>query len=132
MIALLLIFSVVPQSPFVTDHVDLIEVNHLHDANGRRVLDQVIFWQWDFAYSRHQVVAWRIYKAPEQFPKRCWRTDRFVTRWRDQATWREVISDQCYETWTTFDPEVEERSILAIERRRELTTQPQTARPAGQ
>lgn len=105
----------------VTDHVDLIEVNHLYDERGRLVIEQVIFYDWDHATDRFQVVAWRLLKSPEQFPQRHWESGRFVARWRDQAVWREVSAGQVCETWTTFDPEVLERNMFPIEKRRELS-----------
>ena len=39
--------------------VDLIEVNHFYDENGKRVFDQLIFWDWKPAEAAHRVRAWR-------------------------------------------------------------------------
>jgi hypothetical protein len=42
----LLLLSVVPVDLTVRESVDLLELNHFFDDNGRLVFDQLIFWDW--------------------------------------------------------------------------------------
>lgn len=110
----------------IVDRVDLIEINHYHN-NGRSVLDQVIYWDWDFKTNRFQVVAWRMFKQPEQYPIRNWRINRYVSIFTDpgpssfgEKTNRKIIAFQFRETWTEYDPEVFERDFLERDFRRGL------------
>jgi hypothetical protein len=113
-------FGSMPQDINVRDRVDLIEVNHFHDSEARLVFDQVIFYEWSPAKSRHQVQAWRLLKSPRQYPRRDYRVGDYVTRWTDGETDREVRAATIRETWTQHDPELLERAELAKEKRKEL------------
>lgn len=117
MLAILAILAAFPTYEPPTDRVALIEVNHLYDARGQHVIDQVIFWDWD--RDRFQVRAWRLIKSDVQLPKRN-RCGDYECYWCDGNTLRKVIAHQKRETWTTYDPEVLEREMLPIEFRREL------------
>lgn len=121
MIALLLLLAAVPIDHATTDRVDLIEVNHLHDSEGRHVITQTIFYDWSQQDARFHVRAWRLVKSPGQIPQRDWRRGGFVSCWRDMQLMREVRAGQVRETWTMVDPEVLERDILPAEFRRELS-----------
>ena len=127
MIVWLCLFAATPTDSLVHDQVDLIEVNHYHDARGRLVFDQVIFYEWDSASQRFQVRAWRLLKTDWQRPRRDWVRGGYVSSWRDGELWRQVRAANERKTWTTYDPEVLERNLLPIEGRRELTTRSQTA-----
>lgn len=109
----------------VRDEVDLIEVNHFFDEQGRLVFDQVIFYEWSQGDARYMVRAWRLVKSPQQLPQKDWRTGNYVAYWRDDGqggnVLRRVESSAIRETWLQYDPELAEREILPKERRRELT-----------
>lgn len=64
----LLALALNPQPDVACDEVDLLEVNHFHDADGRLVFDQVIFWSFDWEQSRYEVQAWRLLKTQSQVP----------------------------------------------------------------
>jgi hypothetical protein len=133
----LLILAVVPSQGITRDEVDLVEVNHYHDEAGRRVFDQLIFYDWSQQRQRFQVRAWRLIKHPEQLPQRDYRRDHWRVLWHDGGLLREVIASAYRETWTQYDPELLDRKHLPQDQRRELTgavprTIPWTAsRPAS-
>ncbi|UUO04638.1 hypothetical protein M4951_14690 [Blastopirellula sp. J2-11] len=119
MIPLLLLLTAFPQEAAVIDQVDLIEVNHLYDQQGRHVIDQLIFWNWD--RDRFQIRAWRLIKSQSQLPLRDWNRGGYVCYWRDLQQLRKVYAPQKRETWTTYDPEVRQRELLPIQQRAELS-----------
>ncbi len=120
----ILIGGVVPEpnDSVLRDHVDLIEVNHYHDAHGRHVFDQLIFYDWSRQKRRFDVRAWRLIKADNQLPRRAHRSGHWIVRWHDDGVLREVTATNRRETWTQHDPELIERESLAQEQRLELTS----------
>lgn len=117
---LLLLTACLPiNSSIVEDRVDVIEVNHFYDEEGRLVFDQIIFWEWCPVTKRHQVVAWRLLKKYSAWPER--RGREWQSMWIDGELLRRVIAPSIRETWTQYDPELEERKLLRKEHRRELT-----------
>ncbi|MEW4565388.1 hypothetical protein AB1K70_22875 [Bremerella sp. JC770] len=110
-----------PVETHVVDRVDLVEINHLYDLQGRLVINQLIFYQWDSASQRFQVRAWRLLKTDDQLPRKSWNQDQFICHWRDMNVDRKVYADNVRETWTTYDPEVLERNMFPIEQRSELS-----------
>ena len=118
-----LLISTVGTNPIMDvprDRCDLIEVNHFHDENGRRVFDQVIFYEWSPRDGRHQVQAWRLLKSQAQKPRYVFETGEYVATWHDGQTLREVRSFAARESWTQHDPELMEREFLPKEKRKEL------------
>ncbi|MBI1249471.1 hypothetical protein GC197_16725 [bacterium] len=110
-----------PVETHLVDRVDLIEINHLYDLQGRLVINQLIFYQWDNASQRFQVRAWRLLKTDDQLPRKSWNKDQYICLWRDMNVHRKVYADNVRETWTTYDPEVMERNLFPIENRSELS-----------
>jgi hypothetical protein len=107
----------------VLDRVDLVEINHFHDDQGRLILDQLIFYDWSPADSRYHVRAWRRISTPAQIPLRNWRNRDFVAIWhdgKDRDVLRKVHARMIRETWTQYDPELVEREFLPQEKRRDL------------
>ena len=45
------------------DRLDLVELNHFYDEQGRLVFDQLIFYDWSPEDARYQVRAWRLVKS---------------------------------------------------------------------
>ena len=111
-------FSATPNPSHLTDQVDLIDLNHYYDSQGRHVFDQVIFYQWSRADARFQVREWRLMKAPMKPPCRVRADGPWVMRWRDQGEFREVSGKNFRETWTNYDPEIRERDYLPAGERR--------------
>jgi len=109
-----------PVEDVVVDRVDLIELNHFYDEQGKHVFDQIIFYDWSPQYGRYNVRAWRLLKNPAQIPRRDWRRRAFVAVWHDGIVLREVHAETVRESWTQYDPELVERAYLPKEQRREL------------
>ena len=118
-----------PRKREITDEVDLIEINHFYDDQGRLVFDQVIYYDWCYKVHRYQVRDWRLLKNPTQIPLRDWRNGGYCSEWEDfkqRDALRRVRSDSVRETWTQHDPELDEREILELDKRRELKRIPNT------
>lgn len=111
-----------PQEDVASEQVDLIEVNHFYDDQGRHVFDQVIFYDWDQDFSRHMVRAWRLVKNPAQLPQRNWKDNSYVAIWHDGDVLRKVQAPTMRQSWTQYDPELVEREYLPKEKRKELRT----------
>jgi hypothetical protein len=99
------------------DRVDLIEVNHFYDERGRLVFDQIIFYDWCSARGGFNIRAWRLLKSPDQRPLAQRERGSYVSMWRDGDTLRKVEAPAVRESWTQYDPELVERSVLPRDRR---------------
>ena len=120
-------FTLSPADEATVDQVDLVEINHFYDDQGRLVFDQVIYYDWSPVHHRYQVRDWRLLKTPTQVPLRDWRDGGYVSEWEDfkqRNGLRRVRSKSVRETWTQYDPELVEREFLAQEKREELTRIP--------
>ena len=105
-----------PPNYMVKDHVDLVEVNHFFDSDGKFVLDQVIYYNWSSRETRFHVADYRLFKSPMQNP--IWEigTNHFSV-WHDSNVFRCIQSDGFVETWTQHDPEHRERVLLPNDER---------------
>jgi hypothetical protein len=110
-----------PDSSIIKDMVDLVEVNHYHDARGEHVFDQLIFYDWSNQQRRFQVRAWRLIKTESQLPRRDYRQGNWLVRWHDDGVLREVTAASRRETWTQYDPELIERENLPQDQRLDLS-----------
>lgn len=126
----LIAWGICPREDIAVETVDLIEVNHFHDDQGRLVFDQCIFYDWSPLDGRYMVRAWRLVKHNSQLPRRDFANDGYVAIWQDADVVRKVRAESMRETWTQHDPELVEREYLPKERRRDLTP-PLTARTAS-
>ncbi len=121
MLIVLLALSVVPPTDVCSETVDVVEVNHFYDDQGRLVFDQVIFYDWHHQQSHYHVRAWRLIKTPSQIPRRCHSSQfGYVTIWHDGYALRRVVAISLRETWTQYDPELLERELLPKQLRCEL------------
>lgn len=117
-----------PTSDVVSDDVDLVEINHFYDEQGRLVLDQIIFYDWSPVQARYNVRDYRLLKNPSQIPQRDWSRGEFVATWYDGDTLRKVRADSVRESWTQHDPEFKEQQYLPKERRNVLRRSPSAIR----
>ncbi len=106
----------------VKQRVDLIELNHFVDEDGREVFQQVIFYDWSRMHRRFHVRAWRLVKHESQIPKRHWNPSRYECTWHDDGVLREVWAPKLRETWSQTDPERVNRSFLPEDQRVPLAT----------
>ena len=114
------VFAFRAEGPVSTDTADIIEVNHYYDANGKHVFDQVIFWDWHDDDCTFRVAAWRFLKPENHFPRRDPVRGGYVHIWKDEGRLRCVRSKWFRETWTQYDPEVNDREFLTQRMRRGL------------
>lgn len=114
--------AVVPQPGVARDRVDLAEVQHYYDGEGRLVFDQLILWRWNTDAARYDCQAWRLIKSSAMLPRRDWGADEYSVTWFDGELLRDVRVKQVRETWSQVDSELADRDVLPKECRRELTT----------
>ena len=120
--ASLLLIGIAPGShqdgvAVVKQRVDMIELNHFVDEDGREVFRQVIFYDWSDSHHRFHVRAWRLIKNESQIPERRWNPKRFQCTWHDDGLLRQVWAPQLRETWTQEDPERVNRALLPEDQR---------------
>lgn len=100
-----------------TEYVDLVELNHFIDDQGRQVFRQLVFYDWSDLDKRFQVRSWRLIKNDRQLPRRFWTPKRYECHWHDDGQRRTVLAKQMRETWTQQDPERANRKFLPEDQR---------------
>lgn len=126
--------AIQPTSEMPEEKVDLIEINHFHDDQGRPVFDQIIFYDWSAADGRYQVRDWRLLKNQNQIPLRNSSDGGYTAVWSDfkaQDTVRTTKAKVVRESWTQYDPELVEREFLAENKRRKLRDMSASTKRAG-
>ena len=101
----------------LTEQVDLIELNHFVDDEGREVFRQLVFYDWSDLESRFHVRAWRLVKHNHHIPRQFWKPRRYECRWHDDGVCKVVRSMQFRETWAQQDPERTNRKFLPEDQR---------------
>ena len=101
----------------IRQRVDLIELNHFVDEDGREVFRQVIFYDWCELDHRYHVRAWRLIKKPAQLPRRSWDPPMVQCTWGDEGLTKQVWAPRMRETWTQRDPERVNRTFLPEDQR---------------
>ena len=96
--------------------VDLIELNHFYDQQGRLVYDQVIFYERAPESGRFQVRAWCLVEDREclnRRPIKNQQTQLYQVDWfdSDQRLLRKITSRLYHESWTQVDPERTNKKI---------------------
>ncbi len=127
---ILLLGAVGPEAA-LQDRVDVQELNHFYNEEGKLVFHQIIYYEWQ-PYSvlresgvreegwRYQVVDWRLVRGPDIIPQYDHARKAWVALFQDGDDMRRVESTGFRETWTQYDPELVEREWLDKERRRKL------------
>lgn len=116
-----------PATKIADECVDLIEINHFHDDQGRPVFDQIIFYDWSLTDHRYQIRDWRLLKNPNQLPLRRTSDGEYVAVWSDfknRDVLRKTQAKLVRESWTQYDPELVEREFLPEGKRRKLREMP--------
>ncbi len=114
-------------SNVATQRVDLIELNHFIDKDGREIFRQVLFYDWSASHRRYVVRAWRLVKDDSLLPNRRWNPALYECLWHDDGLLRRVTAPAFRETWSQRDPERVNRQLLAEDARKPLL-QPQLPR----
>lgn len=107
--------------PVVEDRVDNIHENHFFDDDGRHVLDQQIYSDWCDEAERHQVRAWRLMRYVNQRVVRDYKRGGYISIWVDGERLRVIRAHSFTESWSQYDPELLERSVLPIDQRKDLS-----------
>ncbi len=92
----------------IKQRVDLIELNHYYDSQGKHQFDQVIFYEWAPDYRRFHVIAWSLVEGDlKRLPIRLPGSGLASLAWfdRDSQVHREVQARLYRETWSQSDPE---------------------------
>lgn len=106
-----------PHCPLSRSHVDLIELNHCYNEEGLPIYHQYIFWKWDGQLG-YRVQAYRVLKG--QFSGPCRYRSGYRARWCDNGVFREITAPYFRETWTQYDPELDDRQVFPMEKREDL------------
>lgn len=115
---IVLLFSIVlGWSVQLDERVDLIELNHFHDENGKPVYDQIITYEYDPASGDNLTRQWRLYDPKDglgSLPREHHADGTVRVRWfdKDENVFREVKSKLFKESYTQFDPERENKKLL--------------------
>jgi hypothetical protein len=99
------------------EHVDLIELNHFYDQQGRLVYDQVIFYEQAPETGRFQVRAWCLVEDREWLsrrPTKNYDSQLYQVDWydSDQRLLRKITSRLYRESWSQVDPERANKKLL--------------------
>lgn len=112
-----LALCIVPQSPLLDDDVECLELNHSYDDQCNILVHQIIGWHYNPAEHRAEIVFWRLVKK--------------MKIGRNQVVFVEGGLENCgairrvryksfFETWTQYDPEMNDRDVLPQNQRRGL------------
>lgn len=100
--------GIILRVPVLFDPVDVIEVNHVLDANYEETLVQLIFWNLS-PTGYMEIVAWRLHNGSGHDPRLNYRTGRYTVRMVDKGVVRVITGKAFVETWTQYDPELSDR-----------------------
>jgi len=120
MLAVVVAVATHPVDDVLRDRVDVIELNHYYNDRGQLIFDQIIFWDWCPTAGRLKVRAWRLVKSAWHLPERDWQRGGWSALWLDGDRLRAVYAGAFRETWTQYDPEIEDRRLYDVTQRRKL------------
>jgi hypothetical protein len=102
------------------DQVDLIEINHYYDTNGKPVLNQLIFHEWNENSRQFEICDYKLLRSDNHLPLRGLPGQVPYCIWHDDQNLRKVRGRHTIETWTQYDPENRQRKKVPAEIRRGL------------
>lgn len=108
----------------VVDQVDVIELNNYYDGDGKLVLTQWCFWEFDPSTADMEVVDWRLVKGPWEASWHAQSETWHLSFW-DGDTLRSVRAKGrggFMESHCQLDPELHDREKHPADRRRKLTS----------
>lgn len=109
-----MVFLLIVTAPFVS--VDMIETNHVYNADGSKRFTQTIFW--DLAKDGRYHVRAYVLNGAVQVARH--RLGHWSAVWIKDGRLREVRSLTWHETHTMYDIEIIDRKWVPIEKRRRL------------
>lgn len=99
----------------MAEKVDLIELNHFYDLEGKHQYDQIIFYEWSTEFRRFHVISWNLVEQElSRLPTRRPLQREYVVSWydRDSRMEREVYSKIFRQTWSQVDPERANKKLI--------------------
>jgi hypothetical protein len=93
-----------------SQQVDLIELNH-YFADGSHSFDQVIFYEWSPQYRRFDVLGYWLAEKLEDYPIKI--GDSHYAFKNHEGRRQRITGKLFRETWTTFDPERDQKRLLS-------------------
>jgi len=132
LLAILILSNPLKFTDYAEESVDLIELNHKYDKEGRHVFDQVIYWERAPGNGKYYVRAWHIVTdKPEHYPIKNYISDIWEVNWYDSdARLHRKIRSRLYrESWTQNDPEIDNKKLLPQEFRLKLIQRPKPEPP---
>lgn len=125
MLTMLLIATFGLSSRTETASCDLIEVNHFYNADNKLQFRQLIFYDWNPEYNRHDIVTLDgsscFIIVPEDDVLNYWPSkqgDLYIVQLDKQR--RKIRAKMFIETWTQYDREVAKRHLVNPSDRRAL------------
>lgn len=103
------------------ESVDLIELNHKHDRTGKHTFSQVIFWERHPGNGKYRVRDWFLVDDRESlsgYPVK--RNDRWESWFVKEGKTHRITSPIFKESWTMYDPEVEDKRKWPGDARKKL------------
>lgn len=122
-LALVFLFGIGAGSTAQRHHfqqVDLMELNHFLDHEGREVFRQVIFYDWSPSTNEFHVRQWRLIRNEDELPRQTVKPKSIQCQWFEKGTSRTVLANDFRETWSQKDPEQVNRKILPEDQRKPL------------
>lgn len=116
---LLSIAVVLSRGPVIAESCDMIELNHVHNADGSLMFSQVVFWKWhrdeNNYHARDYVIC-----GNKNKPQCNYRNGLYEMRWNDCGNERFVTAKYFQESWTQYDTERKDLKYLPLRQRFEL------------
>ncbi len=126
---LLLLFAVlgnpVAWKEPVREYVDLLELSHKYDHKGNHTFTQLIVWEHRPENGKYVVRDWTILDSRESlsgFPVRNAKSGMYESSFIKHGVYYELRSGLFRESWTHYDPEVENGRVYPKHLRRALGT----------
>lgn len=119
---LLLLLLLLPPNPTTpTEHIDLIEINHKYDPPGKTNFTQIIYWKKHPQTRKYQVQHWHLAQQPDHYPTKHPILNIWYNNFKDDKNnWHWTKTNQIKETWTHFDPEINNQKIIPTQNRYQL------------
>lgn len=109
--------------PDVSDDAAVIELNHVYCPDtGRETFTQVIAWTWyEHPVESHHVAFWVSHRTGDSWRLRKLAGGGWSYAFEYGGVRRTIRARRTVETWTSFDPEIDDRARLPQDQRRGIT-----------
>ncbi len=122
----------IDQLSVIIANCDTIELNHFYDGEGKLLFNQFVFWEFDESDSQWKVVDWMLGTYNFGSTKVNYDLNTTVKTLvinRQTNLFKIKYKNRFFESWTQYDSELANRSILSIEKRRGLFGRANSSEP---